>query len=49
MHAKLFEHSVLETHSGRQFGGAPMKSLKQEQDGVSPIGLHSEFGPHGDG
>lgn len=38
--AKLKEHSLLATHSGRQFGGEPVNSGKQEQDGESPIGLH---------
>lgn len=49
MHARVLGHSTFETHSGRQFGGAPMYSLRHEQDGVSPTGLHSEFGPQGDG
>lgn len=49
MQAKLKEHSVLPAHSGRQFGGDPMYSCRHEHDGESPIGLHSEYGPHGDG
>jgi hypothetical protein len=49
MHAKLLEHSELLTHSGRQLGGEPTYSFKHEHDGESPIGRHSEFGPHGDG
>lgn len=49
MHAKWLEHSELETHSGRQFGGDPMNSFKHEHDGVSPTTLHCEFGPQGDG
>lgn len=36
-------------HSGLQLGGKPVKDGKQEQDGVLPCTLHSEFGPHGDG
>lgn len=36
-------------HSGRQFGGLPMKFGKHEHDGESPDTLHSEFGPQGDG
>lgn len=49
IHAKWLEHSELLIHSGLQFGGEPMNSFKQLQDGDSPIGRHSEFGPHGDG
>lgn len=49
MHARLVAHSELLTHSGRQFGGIPIKSLRQLHAGVSPIGLHSVLGPHGDG
>lgn len=40
---------MLLTHSGLQFGGDPMNSGKQEQDGESPTGLHCELGPHGVG
>jgi len=36
-------------HSGLQFGGDPMNSGKQEQDGVSPFTWHCELGPQGDG
>lgn len=36
-------------HSGRQFGGIPMNSGEQEQDGVSRTTEHCAFGPHGDG
>jgi hypothetical protein len=36
-------------HSGRQFGGEPINSGKQEHDGESPTALQFEFGPHGDG
>lgn len=32
-----------------QFGGDPINSGKQEQDGDSPWTLHCEFGPQGDG
>lgn len=49
MHARLLGHSVLETHSGLQFGGDPINSLRHEHDGESPIARHSEFGPQGDG
>lgn len=49
MHARLAEHSELIVHSGRQFGGDPMYVCKQEQAGLSPITLHSEWWPHGDG
>lgn len=47
--ANAFEHSPFDTHSGRQFGGDPMKVLRQEHDGESPITRHSELGPQGDG
>lgn len=40
IHAKLLEHSGLIVHSGRQFGGLPIKSIRHEQDGVVPTGLH---------
>lgn len=36
-------------HSGLQFGGDPLNSGKQEQDGKSPTALHIEFGPQGFG
>lgn len=49
MQAKLLEHSLLLIHSGLQFGGAPINSGKQEQDGESPETLHCELGPQGDG
>lgn len=49
MQARLFGHSELLTHSGRQFGGVPMNSGKQEQDGELFISLHWALGPHGDG
>lgn len=49
MHAKLFAHSLLLMHSGRQFGGYPMKSGKQEHDGESLITWHWELGPQEDG
>lgn len=35
--AKLDEHSPLLIHSGLQFGGDPIKSGKQEQDGDCPL------------
>lgn len=47
--AKLYEHSLLLTHSGRQFGGDPTYSSKQEQDGDVPWIWHCEYGPHGEG
>lgn len=37
LHAKLYGHSPLLMHSGLQFGGDPMKSGRQEQDGVCPF------------
>lgn len=49
MQAKFDSHSLLLVHSGRQFGGDPLYSGKQEQDGEPLISLHSEFGPHGEG
>lgn len=49
MHAKLLAHSLLETHSGRQFGGDPIKSRKHEHEGESPTRRHSEFEPQGVG
>lgn len=36
-------------HSGRQFGGIPKKSGKQEHEGLAPESLHCELGPQGDG
>lgn len=36
-------------HSGRQFGGLPIKSGRQEHDGESFISLHWALGPQGDG
>lgn len=36
-------------HSGLQFGGDPTNVGKQEHDGESPITLHCEFGPQGEG
>lgn len=49
MQAKLYEHSLLLTHSGRHFGGAPIYSGKHEHDGDVPCTWHCEYGPHGDG
>lgn len=49
IHANEDRHSELLIHSGRQFGGNPENSGRQEHDGESPTALHSEFGPHGDG
>lgn len=42
-------HSEFEAHSGRQFGGDPVKSGKHEHDGESPETRHSELGPQGEG
>lgn len=36
-------------HSGRQSGGLPMYSSKQEHTACSFISLHCELGPQGDG
>lgn len=47
--AKWFRHSLLLIHSGLQFGGFPVNSGKQEQEGEPFISLHIEFGPQGDG
>lgn len=49
MQARWLGHSLLLTHSGLQFGGDPINPSRQEHDGESPISLHSEFGPQGDG
>jgi hypothetical protein len=49
MHACVGAQSVLTLHSGRQLGGDPTNSGRQEQDGTPPASLHSEFGPQGDG
>ncbi|KAI9586453.1 hypothetical protein GQX74_002300 [Glossina fuscipes] len=43
------EQSALLTHSGLQFGGIPINSFKQLQEGFSPLARHSEFAPQGDG
>lgn len=49
MQARLLTHSELLTHSGLQFGGEPMNSGRQEQEGESPTSLHCELGPQGEG
>lgn len=49
MQARELEQSLLLAHSGRQLGGMPMNSGKQEQDGMSPFTMHCEFGPQGEG
>ena len=49
MHASWGAHSEFDTHSGRQFGGAPVKPAMQEHEGWSPATLHSALGPQGDG
>lgn len=48
-HIWLTGHSAFTTHSGRQFGGDPMKLYAHEQDGDPFIFLHAEFNPHGVG
>lgn len=48
-HDWLMGHSALTTHSGRQFGGLPMKLCEHEQDGKPFTALHTALGPHGDG
>lgn len=47
--ARWLAHSELVMHSGRQFGGDPINSARQEHEGESPMTLHSELGPQGDG
>lgn len=49
MQALVGSQSVLTMHSGRQFGGLPIKFCRHEQAGWSPTGRQSEFGPHGEG
>lgn len=49
MQARLFSQSSLLTHSGLQFGGEPINSARQLQEGESPLTWHSELGPQGDG
>lgn len=49
MQAFVGSHSVLTMHSGRQFGGDPMKFCKHVQAGRSPTGRQSELGPQGEG
>lgn len=41
--AKLLEQSEFVTHSGRQFGGFPMKSARQEQEYEFPVTRHSAY------
>ena len=48
-HANDLLHSSFVTHSGRQFGGAPLYPGAHEHIGLLPKGLHLELGPHGDG
>lgn len=47
--AKLLAHSELIVHSGRQFGGLPIKLPTHEHEGDPPISRHCELGPQGDG
>jgi hypothetical protein len=49
MHAFVGSQSVLTTHSGRQFGGDPIKFCRHEQAGWCPIARQSELGPQGEG
>lgn len=51
IHAIWGAHSLLAIHSGRQFGGAPMKSGIHWHDGISlmPLVWHIALGPQGDG
>lgn len=46
---KILGHSALMVHSGLQLGGEPAYSGKQEHDGIPPLSLHCEYGPHGEG
>jgi hypothetical protein len=36
IHARWLAHSLLLAHSGRQLGGEPVYSGRQEHDGLSP-------------
>lgn len=47
MQASCWWHSLLVTHSGRQFGGWPMNPAWQEHVGRSPITLQMLWLPHG--
>jgi hypothetical protein len=49
IHARLFEHSEFDIHSGRQFGGEPIISDPQEHVAWLLISLHIELDPQGDG
>lgn len=49
MQAWLLRQSSLLIHSGLQFGGDPINSGIQLQEGECPITWHSALGPHGDG
>lgn len=49
MQASWLGQSELRTHSGRQFGGVPIKFSKHEHAGLPEINWHLEFGPQGDG
>lgn len=49
IHACWLGHSLFRTHSGLQFGGAPMKFSIHEQAGFPEIIWQREFGPHGVG
>lgn len=48
-HACWLGQSGLITHSGLQFGGAPIYPSRQEQAGLDPETWHWEFGPQGFG
>lgn len=49
LHARLLGHSESFIHSGRQFGGRPIKFGRQEHAGWVSITLHCELGPQGEG
>jgi len=49
MQASWLLHSALLMHSGRQNGGCPWNSGKQEHEAFSFTTRQTEFGPHGDG
>lgn len=49
MHVNLAEQSSLITHSGLQFGGAPIYPSKHWHEGVPPLFRHIDEGPHGFG
>lgn len=48
MQANRVSHSELIVHSGLQFGGDPINSLRQVQTAWPFLSIHWLFGPHGD-